>query len=173
MNDLARHLEQQYVEMGPSLRAYFRRQRGLDVLDDDLVQETFLRAWRERTRLRHALTPRAYLFGIARHVAIDALRRARPQDILPADLPAEPVAETDERLPLLRAAIAALPATHREPLLLKLQQELSYAEIAAVLDLPLGTVRSRLHYAIERLHLVLNPTSAPGPSVLPADSHET
>lgn len=167
MNDLARHLEQQYVEMGPSLRAYFRRQRGLDVLADDLVQETFLRAWRERTRWRTAITPRAYVFGIARHVGLDTLRRARPQEILPADFPAESTTEPDDRLPLLRAAIAALPATHREPLLLKLQQELSYAEIAAVLELPLGTVRSRLHYAIERLHLVLNPASPTDPDANP------
>ena len=107
------------------------------------------------------MSPRAYLFGIARHVGNDARRRRRPTEEL-GDPPAAPAAEADERLDAMRAAIAQLPAVQRETLLLRLQQELSYAEIAVVLGIPAGTVRSRLHLAVQRLHETLNP-SAPEP----------
>ncbi|MFY9925422.1 MAG: sigma-70 family RNA polymerase sigma factor, partial [Opitutaceae bacterium] len=66
--------------------------------------------------------------------------------------------KSDERLELMRQAISRLPETQREPLLLKLQQELSYAEIADVLDIPVGTVRSRLHHAVLFLRQTLNPS---------------
>lgn len=157
MNDIAQQLERHYIELGPMLLAYFRRQRRIDSAADDLLQETFLRAWRERARFESARSPRAYLFGIARHVCLDAQRRVRATEPLERDLAAEPPPAADDRVVGMRAAIAALPATHREPLLLKLQQELSYAEIAEVLGLPIGTVRSRLHYAVEQLQRVLNP----------------
>jgi RNA polymerase sigma-70 factor, ECF subfamily len=159
MNDIARQLEAHYIELSPMLLAYFRRQRALAGAADDLLQETFLRAWRERTRLCTATSPRAYLFGIARHVSLDALRRVRPTEPLEHEVESEPSVATDERMAQMRVAIESLPETHREPLLLKLQQELSYAEIAQVLGLPVGTVRSRLHYAVERLQLALNPRS--------------
>jgi RNA polymerase sigma-70 factor, ECF subfamily len=162
MNDIAQQLEQHYADLGPMLRVYFRRQRSLAGMADDLLQETFLRAWREPERFRTAISARAYLFGIARHVGLDALRRLRPTELLVDNVPGEEAAEVDERLAVMRAAIEALPDVHREPLLLKLQQELSYAEIAEVLDLPVGTVRSRLHYAVERLQAALNPPPAAG-----------
>ena len=77
------------------------------------------------------------------------------------ELSDEPTAEAghsdDARLEQMRSAIAALPPLHREPLLLKLQQELSYDEIAEVLGVPVGTVRSRLHYAVAALKQALNP----------------
>jgi RNA polymerase sigma-70 factor, ECF subfamily len=160
MNDFAQELETHYIELGPMLLAYFRRQGPLANSADDLVQETFLRAWRQRARWRAAVSPRAYLYGIARHVGLDALRRLRPSEPLDANVANEATVLDDERLAQLRTVIARLPHVHREPLLLKLQQELSYAEIADVLGLPVGTVRSRLHYAIERLHLALNPPTA-------------
>jgi RNA polymerase sigma-70 factor, ECF subfamily len=159
MNDIARQLEAHYVELSPMLLAYFRRQRALAGAADDLLQETFLRAWRDRIRLRTAVSIRAYLFGIARHVSLDALRRLRPTESLDGTEIAESAVPADERLALIRAAVEGLPDIHREPLLLKLQNELSYAEIAEVLGLPVGTIRSRLHYAVERLQLVLAPTA--------------
>lgn len=61
---------------------------------------------------------------------------------------AEPV---DPRLTRMRDAIAALPAKWSEVLQFRIRQELTYEEIAAVLDIPVGTVRSRLHAAVRRL----------------------
>jgi RNA polymerase sigma-70 factor, ECF subfamily len=171
MDETLDQLEQHYVETGPMLLAYFRRQRPLNGMEDDLLQETFIQALRHRERLQRAVSCRAYLFGIARHVTLDALRRLRPAVELPDEFPAEPVPDEDPRLGALRAAITRLPPLHREPLLLKLREELSYEEIAEVLALPAGTVRSRLHYAVAQLEKMLNPAAA-SPASIPAH-HET
>lgn len=165
MDDMTLQLERQYAETGPALLAYFKRHTATASAADDLLQETFLRAWRQRERMRASVSIRAYLFGIARHVSADVARRARASEPLDDEHPDTTAEPADERLETMRAAIAALPENFREPLRLKLQDELSYAEIADVLDLPVGTVRSRLHYAVQRLHLALNPSNTP--------SHET
>jgi RNA polymerase sigma-70 factor, ECF subfamily len=139
------------------LLAYFRRQPALAAVAEDLLHDTFVRALERTDRLQASVSQRAYLFGIARHVGLDALRRQRPTEELAAEPAAAAVAE-DERMEPLRAAIAGLPALHREALLLKLQHDLSYEEIAEVLAIPVGTVRSRLHHAVLRLRQTLNPT---------------
>lgn len=157
MEDAVVQLEALYRDLSPALIAYFRRQRALAAHAEDLLQDTFVRAFGNFDRLRACVSPRAYLFGIARHVGLDALRgRTAPEELFeePATLATPP---EDPRLERLRAAIAALPDAQRETLLLKLQQELSYEEIAEVLAIPVGTVRSRLHHAVRQLRLVLNP----------------
>jgi RNA polymerase sigma-70 factor, ECF subfamily len=152
--------EQLYREVGPSLLGYFRRQPALASAAEDLLQDTFLRAFRRGNCLATPVSPRAYLFGIARHVGIDALRHRRPVGELAPEA-AAPVEDEDGRLEPMRLAIDALPEAQREALLLKLHQELSYEEIAVVLDVPIGTVRSRLHHAVRRLRETLNPTPEP------------
>ena len=167
MNPGSRQLEQLYRELAPALLGYFRRRPALAGAAEDLVQDTFVRALRHRERLQASVSARAYLFGIARHVGTDALRQWRPTEELTA-APAAPPVERDERLVVLHAAIAALPELQRETLLLRLQQELSYEEIAEVLGVPIGTVRSRLHDAVRRLHEILNPIDTD-----PTPDHET
>jgi RNA polymerase sigma-70 factor (ECF subfamily) len=155
MDDAVTQLEGLYRDLSPALLAYFRRQRALAGAAEDLLQDTFVRAIRSFARLRSSVSPRAYLFGIARHVSLDALRALQPTTELPAE-PAAPVAAPeDARLEPMRAAIADLPAPQRETLLLKLQHDLSYAEIAEVLGIPIGTVRSRLHHAVNQLRSTL------------------
>jgi RNA polymerase sigma factor (sigma-70 family) len=83
MDEATQALERQYSETAPKLLAYFRGQPGVAAAADDLVQETFLRAWRQRKHLQAAVSPRAYLFGIARHLTIDALRQRRPAAVSP------------------------------------------------------------------------------------------
>ncbi len=160
MDPATRELENLYGQMGPALLAYFRQHRILAGTAEDLLQDTFVRAWRNFGRLQASITPRAYLFGIARNVGRDALRKYRPMQEL-VDEPAAAPAIEDGRLEPMRAAIARLPPSHREPLLLKLQQELTYVEIAEVLEIPVGTVRSRLHHAVAQLKLALNSTPHP------------
>jgi len=150
-------LEHLYREAGPALLAYFRHQPSLAGAAEDLLQDTFLRALRQRGRLEKAVSRRAYVFGIARHVGLDALRRVKPGSD-PVDVPGVPETQPDERLEAMRAAIAALPPLHREALLLRLQQDFSYDEIAEVLQVPVGTVRSRLHHAVRQLRQTLNPS---------------
>lgn len=150
-------LEKLYQEMGPALLGYFRRQPALAGAAEDLLQDTFVRALRRIDRLQSSVSQRAYLFGIARHVGLDALRRMRPVGGLAIDTPGA-AEQPDERLEAMRLAIDRLPEPQRETLLLKLQQELSYSEIAEVLEIPVGTVRSRLHHALLTLRQNLNPS---------------
>lgn len=157
MDDPVKQLEQLYREMGPALLAYFRRQPALAVGAEDLLHDTFMRALQRMDRLHASVSPRAYLYGIARHVGLDALRRQRPTEEVDEQTHlVVPDAGEDARLEPLRAAITGLPALQRETLLLKLQQELSYEEIAEVLVIPVATVRSRLHHAVLRLREIIN-----------------
>jgi len=157
MDQTIKQLEELYAQMGPKLLAYFRRHHAIAGTAEDLVQDTFVRAIRNFDRVRESISPRAYLFGIARNVCLDALRRHRPLEELTDERAPESNPPDDARVEQMRAVIAELPPQHREPLLLKLQQELSYDEIAEVLGVPVGTVRSRLHYAVASLRQALNP----------------
>ncbi len=159
-------LERLYREIAPALLAYFRRRPALAGAAEDLVQDTFVRAMKRSDRLAESVSARAYVFGIARHVGLDRLRAQRDEVELTDQ--AAPTAEgPDERLEPMRRAIASLPEPQRETLLLRLQQELSYEEIAEVLGVPMGTVRSRLHGAVRRLQEILNSNGNPTPN-----SHE-
>ena len=102
-----------------------------------------------------AASPRAWLFGVARNVGMNACRRRRTFAPLPEEVASPAKAEDDPRLGRMRQAIAALPGAQREALGLRLQDELSYEEIAAVTGVPVGTVRSRLHHAVRRLRQTL------------------
>jgi RNA polymerase sigma-70 factor (ECF subfamily) len=157
MHDAVAQLETLYREHSRSLMSYFRRQRALAPDAEDLLQDTFVRAIRSIGRLRASVSPRAYLFGIARHVSLDALRQPAPAEPLLCEPHAPGSPAEDPRLELLRTAIARLPEAQRETLLLKLQHDLSYEEIAEVLAIPIGTVRSRLHHAVLQLRSSLNP----------------
>jgi len=138
-------VEQLYLESREALTSYFQRRHGSIQTAEDLLQETFLRLMRQVDRCLTASSPRGYLFGIARHVSADAWRRMKPEIEIPE--PAVP----DARLAAARETIASLPALQREILDLRFQHDLSYAEIAGALEIPVGTVRSRLHNALAML----------------------
>ncbi len=143
-------LETLYRDVGPGLLGYLRRVVGDLHLAEDLLHETFLQAARRTQRLSQAASIRAWLFAIARHVALTARRRRRPTQALPEEV-VRPGPSEDMRLEQVRAAIGDLPEALRETLELRLREELSYDEIAEVLQIPVGTVRSRLHHALRRL----------------------
>lgn len=143
-------LERLYRDVGPNLLSYLHRWLGDLHMAEDSLQETFCQAARKVERLSQAVSPRAWLFAIARNVAVTAVRRRRATVPLLAELPAVEQTE-DPRLEPVRQAILGLPAGLREVLELRLRDELSYEEIADVLQIPLGTVRSRLHTALQRL----------------------
>ena len=137
-------LKRIYQETGPELLAYFRRRHGSPELAEDLLQETFAAVMRHPRRLLQADCPRAYLFGVARNISAPALRQAHPADAPLADAVAE--AETPD--PRLDPAL-------RQVLQLRLREEMAYEEIARFLNIPVGTVRSRLHYAVKNLRQAL------------------
>jgi RNA polymerase sigma-70 factor (ECF subfamily) len=157
VDERARQIEVLYRRHGPAIEGYLRRLFGQAEGTEDLLQETFLQAMRSGGgSLARAASPKAWLFGVARNVGMNARRRRRKLAPLPHDV-AGPVetAEADPRLDRMRRAIAALPEAQREALGLRLHDEFSYEEIAAVTDVPVGTVRSRLHHAVRRLREAL------------------
>lgn len=129
---------------------------------EDLVQETLLRAWRHPEALDPSRgSVRAWLFTTARHLAIDAWRRrvARAGEVVTDTLP-EPPPEVDEADRAVEAwtvaeALARLSEAHREVLVECFYRGRSVAEAAARLGVPPGTVKSRTHYALRSLRLVL------------------
>ncbi len=127
----------------------------------DVMQEVFLNVLENAGRFDRAKgSVRAWLFGCARHVTLDRLRLERRWT---GELPPEGALFdgderllADQRVERLHAALARLPVEYREALVLVELQELSYAEAAAVLQCPIGTVRSRLHRGRSALAAMLD-----------------
>ena len=134
----------------PLLQVFLHRRIARDAAED-LLQRTFLQAIKSGERLEQAESPRAWLFGIARHVGLSALRKKRPLESIPDGVAAGVEAESDPRREVVRSAIERLSPPLRSTLDLRLRHDLSYEEIAALLRIPVGTVRSRLHHAVRRL----------------------
>lgn len=126
---------------------------------DELSSEVFVRAFAHRRRFaRERAEVVAWLYGIATNVLRENWRAERRQLELVARAKAiargvRPAATTDEGLsmPLVASAIARLAANEREPLLLYALADLDYAQIAAALEVPVGTVKSRINRAREHL----------------------
>lgn len=121
----------------------------------DVVAETFLIAWRKLDKLPSGDDARLWLFGVARnvlrrgaqrrwkeHAAVERLAGELREAIMPVE---------SEGSPVLRDALARLPESQREVLLLAAWEELSPREIAAVTGVPVNLVRVRLHRARARL----------------------
>jgi RNA polymerase sigma-70 factor (ECF subfamily) len=122
---------------------------------EDAAQETFIQAWLRMQSYRPQASLRNWLYRIAVNTAIDMLRKEKR--ILPGaveDLSltdAEPGPEvlvaSTERAEFVQKAVLALPDASRAVLVLREYEDLTYQEIAEALDIPIGTVMSRLNYA--------------------------
>jgi RNA polymerase sigma-70 factor (ECF subfamily) len=136
---------------------------------EDLVQETYLRAIQAMGRLRAGSNMKAWLFTILRNVWLNQLRKLRngPQmiqigveddavgNIAEPSKDAHNLYVSKMEAEQVRAAIQELSLDFREIILLREYEELSYQEIAYVLDCPVGTVMSRLERARSRLRTLL------------------
>ena len=158
----------------PLRRHVLRMLRDADAAED-LLQETLLRAWTHAGQWDGRGTPRAWLFRIATNLALNHIRALRRRRQQPLEVPPDPTdpedeeptipswmidraslgpveaLEATERLALLRRLVARLPEEKREVLRLIHDDELDIAEVAQALGIPPGTVKSRLHYATQRL----------------------
>ncbi len=152
---------------------------GSSAVADDIVQEVFMTLWRPDCGFnpeRGSLS--AYLFGIARKQALRHLERGRVDVPMDAGFDEAPQAELAffedplgglthrETIDALRRAVAALPRRYREVVALCDLEEVDYADAAAALGCPIGTVRSRLHRARALLLEKLN-RERPGRSRTP------
>jgi RNA polymerase sigma-70 factor (ECF subfamily) len=151
---------------GP-LWTYARRLTGSDDAAHEVVQDAWLRILRALPRLRDATRLRPWLFGIARRALMDRLRglyaappasAVDPDSLGAADIGAMtgPDPELDEAT--LLAGLAGLPVVEREVLTLFYLRELSLAEVAELVQVPVGTVKSRLHRARRMLRQALAST---------------
>lgn len=151
----------------PSLLRAARRFGRNDADAEDLVQDTLIRALEKRDELRDDERLRSWLLAIERTLHLNSQRGMRARlEVLDGGLSTarrqEPTGNlADEVMERslsdeLLAALQQLPSEWRETLLLREVEELSYEEIAEVLDCKLGTVRSRLARARERLFELLN-----------------
>jgi RNA polymerase sigma-70 factor (ECF subfamily) len=137
---------------------------------EDLVQETYLRAVRAFERLRPDSNLKSWLFTILRNVRLNQIRDSRSKShLVQVDEPASGTREFEDKSSKdpfflyltkikqadVRKAIENLPAVYREVIVLREFEELSYGEIAEVLDCPPGTVMSRLNRAREKLKEML------------------
>ena len=120
----------------------------------DVLQETFMYVLRKLPRLRLTARMTTFLYPTVKHIAIRARSQSRALagddaeilDALPAP-PGAPAASRDE----LASVLASLPEEQREVVLMRFVDDMSLAEIASALDVPLGTVKSRLHNALATL----------------------
>ena len=131
---------------------YARNISGNDPAADDASQEVWLRVLRGIARLQDGAKLRAWLFGIARRVLMDRLREqyARPASSdVDIDQHAAPdnSADLEAELDAMRGGLARLPLVENEVLTLFYLNELSLEDVAQVLGIPLGTVKSRLFRA--------------------------
>ncbi len=166
-NELVRRYERE-------LYRYLTRYVRDASLAEDVFQNTFLQVHLKRKLYEDGRPVRPWLYAIATHQAVDALRklgrhptisldqRSESQGgdtdvgalvhLLVSDVPG-PLAELqgEERSRWVRASVAKLPDLLRESLLMAYYQDMKYREIADALDIPVGTVKSRIHAAIAKL----------------------
>jgi RNA polymerase sigma-70 factor (ECF subfamily) len=154
------------------LYRYLARYLGDAALADDVFQNTFLQVHLKRGLYEQGRPFRPWLYAIATHQAVDALRKAGRHPTVSLDV-RYPTAESDpsalvdllvsdapgpfsnlqeeERKEWIRRSVEKLPESLRQTLMLAYYQDLKYREIAAILDIPVGTVKSRLHAALSKL----------------------
>ncbi|MBB5804207.1 RNA polymerase sigma-70 factor (ECF subfamily) [Saccharothrix ecbatanensis] len=154
-------------EHAPALWRYVRRLTGDDELSRDVVQETLLRAWRNPKVLEQGVTgARAWLYTVARNVVIDERRSARARwEIGSERLPERAWSDPSELALdawLVADVLTQLTPEHRTVIVRSYYMGQSVAELAAALDLPEGTVKSRLHYGLRALRLALEEKGVTG-----------
>lgn len=155
------------------LYGYLRRYLGDSALADDVFQNTFLQVYLKIGQYEPGRPVRPWLYTIATHQAIDALRRNGRHQALSLDQQWDETSEGDlrslietlesrapgpvdrvegqERQAWVRASVDRLPEFLRQVLVLAYYQGLKYREIADILNIPVGTVKSRLHAALVKL----------------------
>lgn len=157
------------------LMSFFYRQCGDRGLAEDCVQEVFVRLYKSRDRYQPEASFATFLFTIARHYWIDVSRarrvrpdqRGRGDDGEEGEGRLERLVDSTEAPPIhamladdvvrLRSALLRLPETLRDAVQLGVIEALPYSEVATLLRIPVGTVKSRVHAAVQALRTLLLP----------------
>jgi RNA polymerase sigma-70 factor (ECF subfamily) len=151
-------LRELYVLYGQRLYAHAVRITRSPAVAEDVLQESLLAVWRGASGFRGEGRVLAWLLGIVHHKALNAIRgrlpascHEQPAQVADAGPALDELVAQEERREWLKAALERLSVEHRAVLELVFYQGLSLSEVAQVSDCPVGTVKSRLHYAKSQL----------------------
>jgi len=153
-----------FESFAPRLKGYLLRQGARPAEAEELVQEAMVAVWRKAELFDPSRASAAtWIFRIARNLRLDAARRDRHADAYQPDLSEEPepprtpegIEAARQRDALVRTALAELPPEQLEVLRMSFFHDRPHAEIAQALRLPLGTVKSRIRLALQRLRASL------------------
>ncbi len=144
----------------PALRAYVRNQFPAIRDVDDVVQESFMRVWTARTK-QPIVSAKAFLFRVARHVAIDLARRSKSSPISETRDSGElnvledgpgvvDIVSTQEKTLMVAKALRALPARCREVVILRKLKNVPQAQVAILLGISERTVETQLARGMKR-----------------------
>jgi len=152
--------ERDLVGMIPHLRAFARTLCGDPTFADDLAQDTVAKAWAARQSYTLGTNLKAWLFMILRNQFYSEKRRSWRSSSLDPDVAASTLVATDDpsaavELDELRRALAMLPDDQREPLILIGAAGLAYDEVSEIMGVAIGTIKSRVSRARDRLALIL------------------
>ncbi|HUI47600.1 MAG TPA: sigma-70 family RNA polymerase sigma factor [Acidimicrobiia bacterium] len=150
-----------YAAHGPELYRFALRSLGDRGLAEEAVQETFVRAWQAANRFDDALgSLRTWLFAIVRNVVIDLSRARSVRPSLAADGTSNEIVLDDEVERVIVAwqveeALQKLSGEHREALVEVHYKSRPYHDVARELGVPVGTMKSRVYYALKAMRLAL------------------
>ena len=154
----------------PRIKSYLMRLGSDDIQAEELAQEVMITVWRKAEQFdRRQASPSTWIFRIARNRRIDAFRRQKPLDVeadepalSPAALPTpEDSYEAVEIEAKVQSALLELPAEQKKLVKAAFFDGLSHVEIAMRFKLPLGTVKSRIRLAFQRLRTSLDDDDIP------------
>lgn len=153
-----------FVHYAPRVKSYIMRLGCPAATAEELMQEVMVTVWRRAETFDPAQASAAtWIFTIARNRRIDLVRRERRPELDPDDpalvpasaIPADRTVEAAQDEARLKAAMEALPEPQRDLLTLAYYEDRAHSEIAAMRNLPLGTVKSRIRLALEKLRHTL------------------
>lgn len=154
-----------FRHFAPRLKTFFIRTGMRANHAEELAQETMLKVWRKAASFDAGKAGvSTWIYTIARNLRIDQLRREPPvalpdedpSDIAELPLSAEDILLAAEREQLVRTALQSLPSEQADVVRLSYFSDKPHSEIAAELGIPIGTVKSRLRYAVTRLRSSLD-----------------
>ena len=155
-----RAFERELVQHIPHMRAFARSLCGDPTAADDLAQDAVAKAWSARASFTMGTNMKAWLFMILRNQFYSDKRRSWRSSSLDPEVAAETLVATDDpsaalELDEVRRALAMLPEEQREPLILIGAAGLSYEEVSEIMGVAIGTIKSRVSRARDRIALIL------------------
>jgi len=166
-----------YLRHAPRLGGYLRRLLRNPEEAEDVLQDTFIRIFEGRGQYTEQGRFRSWLYTVATRQAMDRIRNeARRAKLLeehsvPVRASQDPLKESANRQILDRvdAVLRTLPPEYVTAFHLRIREEFRYSEIAAICGAPEGTLRSRIHHALKKIHRAFAGVAASTAAVLPGD----